>query len=171
MRKSLVASEDSTLEAWNSGRLNHLFFNLWLTTICVLCLWPVCALLSKRVCGTGKGVTGMLLFRQGINMAQRPQRLFWDVVKQPDHRQILPPVATTNTRPYVGLWGCHPVPGCWHQPQLCRLSEGIRGRETECVQEKQQPQTKPRMNMLAILETHAGFYCLKTLHQCLNFSG
>ena len=97
--------------------------------LCVFCLlWRfcVCTLLSKRVCGTGKGVTAGLLVRQGIDMAQRPRQLFWDVVKHPNHRQSLPPATTTNTQPYVGLSGCHPVPGCWRQPRRYQKSEGIR---------------------------------------------
>lgn len=73
-------------------RLNHFlfFFKSSLTEhiSCVFSVYGVfvfCALLSERVCGTGKGVTGMLLFRQGIDMAQRPRQLLWDVVKHPYH--------------------------------------------------------------------------------------
>lgn len=69
----------------------NLFFKSSLTerNSCVLSVYSVfafCALLSKHVCGTGKGVTGMLLFRQRKDMAQRPRQLLWDVVKYPYHR-------------------------------------------------------------------------------------
>lgn len=69
--QNLVVPDEPTLEAYYSGRLNHLFYLLRLNTfLCVFGVYGVfvfCALLSKRVCGTGKGVTGMLLFRRGID--------------------------------------------------------------------------------------------------------
>lgn len=48
------------------------------------------------VCGIGKGVTGMLLFRQGIDMAKRPWQLLWDVVEHPYNHQSLPPQQTPS---------------------------------------------------------------------------
>lgn len=71
-------------------------------------VFAFCALLSKHVCGTGKGVTGMLLFRQRKDMAQRPRQFLWDVVKWPYHRFSLPQATTANTHPYVGLSRCQP---------------------------------------------------------------
>lgn len=56
------------------------------------------------------------------------------------------PATTTNTQPYVGRSGCHPVPGCWHQPQHYRQSEGIRRKGRLMISTKQQLQTKPHQN-------------------------
>lgn len=77
MMQSLVAPENPILETCYGEASKSFFFLSSLTEhiSCVFCVYGVfvfCALLSKHVCGTGKGVTGMLLFRQGIDMAQRP---------------------------------------------------------------------------------------------------
>lgn len=124
--QSLVAPYNPTLEACYRGASKLGFFlSCDRTILCAYTVFVFCALLSKCACGTGKGVTGMLLFRQGTGMAQRPWQLFWDVVKHPYRRQSLPPATTTNTQPYGGLSGCHPVPRWWRQPQRYRQSVGI----------------------------------------------
>lgn len=155
-----------------------IFFD-WRHFMCRFCVYGLFVFVrcypSVCVYGPGKGVTGMPLFRQGIDMAQRPWRLLWDVVKHPYHRQSLPPATTTNTPPYVGLSGCHPVPGCWRQPQRYQQSEGW---DRVMNLRQQQQRIKPRWSMLAIPETDAGQYlfllpqnCLTRLRQCFAFRG
>lgn len=73
---SQLAPDNPTLEACYGGASKSPFFKSSLTEhiLCVFCVYAMfmfCALLSRRVCGTGKGATGMLLFRQGTDMAQR----------------------------------------------------------------------------------------------------
>ena len=83
---SQLAPDNPTLEACYSGASKSPFFFFFFKSsltehiLCVFCVYAVfvfCALLSKRVCGTGKGATGMLLFRQGTDMAQRTLFGMW----------------------------------------------------------------------------------------------
>lgn len=55
--------------------------------MCFLCLRRVLCVAIEVCVWHRKGCDGkMLLLRQGIDMAQRPRQLLWDVVKHPYHR-------------------------------------------------------------------------------------
>lgn len=85
-----------------------------------------CALLHKHACGTGKGCDENAVVQTRRRRGSETPATVLGCGETPRS----PPgsaVATTNTWPYVDLSGCHPVPGCWRQPQCYRLSEGIKG--------------------------------------------
>lgn len=143
-----------TLEACFSRPFKSFLFFLiffdWSHFMCVVftaCLL-FCALLSKHVCGTGKGRDGNAVIQTGYRHGSRPRHLFWDVVKHPYHRQSLT-LSHHNKLPAICRSVRMPPSAALLATTTVLLTVWGHWEEDRMNPRKQRKLTKPHKNMLA----------------------
>lgn len=161
-----------------AGRLNHLFYLLWLKTFYVRFVFTasLCLCVAIRACvWHRKGCDGNAVAQTGYRHGSETPTTALGCGKTP----LSPPESTPshhNKRPAI----CRSVgmpPSAWVLA-LPTVWGHQKKRDRVMSPRQQQQQTKPHWNMLAIPETDAGQYlfllpqnCLKPLHQCFDVRG